>query len=76
MEEFEKLSWWTNVNDEHLRKVQNYPIQQQIDELERKCFKKALERSTFKNGSMMWKLIDEDLKDLIEQKDDLKRRLK
>jgi hypothetical protein len=76
MEEFEKLSWWDNVNEEHLKKVHNYHLQPLIDKLEEKCFQKALERSRFKKGHVMWRLIDEDLQELKREKQNLINKLK
>jgi hypothetical protein len=67
---------WDNVNEPHLKKVLNYPIQQKIEELEKKCLKKALERSRFKKGHVMWRLIDEDLQELKREKQILINKLK
>jgi hypothetical protein len=76
MEEFEKLSWWDNVNEEHLKKVHNYHLQPLIEELEKKCFAKALERSRFKKGHVMWSAIDDDLQELKREKQILINKLK
>jgi hypothetical protein len=67
---------WDNIDEVHLKKVLNYPIQQKIEELERRCFKKALQRSKYKKGSMMWYLKDNALKELIVEKQNLINKLK
>lgn len=54
----------------------NYQKFTELEELEKQCFKKALERSRFKKGHVMWRLLNEDLQLLIQEKDKLKTQLK
>jgi hypothetical protein len=67
---------WDNINETHLKKVLNYPILQKIETLNDKCFKLAMQRSKFRQGSMIWHKFDTELQELKNKKQLLINQIK
>jgi len=67
---------WDNIYEPHLKKVLNYPILNEIEALNDKCYKIAIARSKFRKESMIWHKFDVEIQELKNQKQLLINKIK